>query len=134
VKTRGCLALVCILIGGCGGGGEAKPKPITGDAKRVASVIERLEKATARRDFTTICDDVFAAATRRQAGGDQCPDVLGQRARGVRRPRIRIQAIEVRGDQAQVRVRTTATGQAPTADLIRLVREDGSFRVLSLGR
>jgi hypothetical protein len=134
VKTRAWLALVCMLIGGCGGAGEPKPKPISGDAKQVATVIQRLEKATARRDFTTICDDVLAAATRRQAGGDQCPDVLGQRARGVRRPRIRIQAIEVKGDQAQVRVRTTATGQAPTTDLVRLVREDGSFRVLSLGR
>ncbi len=60
--------------------------------------------------------------------------MLEQRARGVTRPRIRIQAIEVQGDRAQARVRTTATGQAPTSDVIRLVRENGSFRVLSLGR
>jgi hypothetical protein len=52
----------------------------------------------------------------------------------VRRPRIRIQSIEVQGSQALVRVRTTATGQAATRDVIRLVREQGKFRVLSLGR
>jgi len=60
--------------------------------------------------------------------------VLDQRARGVQHPRIRIQSIAVQGDHAQVRVRTTASGQAPTSDVVRLVREGGRFRVLSLGR
>jgi hypothetical protein len=123
-----------MLAAGCGGGDDRKPKPISGPAKDVAAVIKRLETATAKQDFTTICDGLLAAATRKQAGGDQCPSVLEQRARGVRRPRIRIQAIEIEGDRAQARVRTTATGQAATTDLIRLVRENGGFRVLSLGR
>jgi hypothetical protein len=123
-----------MLMVGCGGAGSGKPKPISGPAKEVAGVIQRLEKATAERDFTTICGDLLAAATRRQAGAADCADVLDQRARGVRRPRIRIQSIDVRGNQAVVRVRTTASGQAPTADVIRLVRENGKFRVLSLGR
>jgi hypothetical protein len=123
-----------MLAAGCGGGDEGKPKPISGAAKDVAAVIKRLEAATARQDFTTICNDVLAAATRQQAGGDQCPSVLEQRAHGIRRPRIAIQAIEVQDDRAQARVRTTATGQAATTDLIRLVRENGDFRVLSLGR
>jgi hypothetical protein len=123
-----------MLVVGCGGGGNGKPKPITGPAKDVASVIQQLEKATSRHDFATICNDLLAAATRKEAGGDQCPDVLDQRARGVQHPRIRIQSIAVQGDQAQVRVRTTATGQAATSDVVRLVRENGSFRVLSLGR
>jgi hypothetical protein len=128
------VAGLCLLIAGCGSGEKRKPEPISGAAKEVASVVQRLQKATARRDFTTICDELLASPTRRQAGGEQCPDVLDQRARGVRRPRIRIQAIEIRGNEAQVRVRTTASGQAVVADVIRLVREHGSFRVLSLGR
>jgi hypothetical protein len=123
-----------MLMAGCGGAESGKPKPISGPAKQVAGVIQRLEKATAQRDFTTICDDLLASATRRQAGGADCADVLGQRARGVRRPRIRIRSIEIQGNQAVVRVRTTATGQAATGDVIRLVRENGGFRVLSLGR
>jgi hypothetical protein len=134
VRTRQCAALLCILIGGCGGGGNDKPKPISGPAKDAAGVIQRLEKATAKQDFATICDDLLASATRKEAGGDQCAEVLGQRAGSVRRPRIRIQAIEVRGNEALVRVRTTATGQAPTNDTIRLIRENGQYRVLSLGK
>jgi hypothetical protein len=134
VKTRACAPLFCVLIAGCGGGGSGKPKPITGPAKDVATVIQRFEKATAARNFTAICDDLLAEATRKQAGGDSCPDVLDQRARGVRHPRIRIVSINVQGNRAQVRVRTTATGQDSTGDVINLVREKGSFRVLSLGR
>ena len=122
-----------MLAAGCGGSNSG-PEPITGPAKDVATVIQRLERATARRDFATICNDLLAAVTRKQAGGDSCPQVLDQRARGVRRPRIRIQSIDVQGNQAQVRVRTTAAGQAPTTDVIRLVRENGEFRVLALGR
>src|SRR3954470_2301769 len=98
-----------MLAAGCGGGESGKPKPISGSAKEIAGVIGRLEKATAKRDFATICRDVLAAATRKQAGGEDCADVLDQRARGVTHPHIRIQAIEVQGDSAQVRVRTSAT-------------------------
>jgi hypothetical protein len=118
---------------GCGGGGGDAPKPIAGPAKEVATVIQRLQTATRRHDFQTICDDLLAAATRRQAGGDQCATVLGERAKGVRRARIVVQSIEVSGNTALARVRTTATGQAATSDVIRLVREGGRYRISSLG-
>lgn len=121
-----------MLAAGCGGGDDGKPKPITGPAKQVSTTIQQLQTATAKRDFTKVCEQLLAAATRKEAGGDQCPDVLDQRARGVSRPRIKILSIEVQGDQAQARVRTTAIGQAPVSNLIRLVREDGRFRILSL--
>jgi hypothetical protein len=123
-----------MLAAGCGGSDDGKPKAISGPAKEVAGVIKRLETATAKQDFTAICNQLLAAATRKQAGGEECPAVLEQRGRGVKRPRIRIQAIEVQGNSAQARVRTTAIGQAAVTDLIRLVRENGSFRVVSLGR
>lgn len=122
-----------LAAAGCGSGG-AKPKPISGRAKQVADVIARLQKATAQRDFTTICDDLFAASTRTQAGGTECPAVLGARARGVTQPRIAIKGIDLQGNTAEVTVRTTAVGQDPVTDVIRLVRENGQYRILSLGR
>ena len=97
-------------------------------------MIERFQKATAAKDFRTICDDLLAASTRKQAGGASCADVLEQRARGVQQPHIRIKAIAIQGNRADARVRTTAVGQAPVSDVIQLVREHGQFRVLSLGR
>jgi hypothetical protein len=133
VKTRSALLAACVLAAGCGGGKNPAPKPISGPAKEVADVVQRLQTATARRDFATICDDLLASATRRQAGGPDCARVLGERASDVRRPRIAIQAIEVDGARAQARVRTTARGQAAVIDVLRLVREDGRFRISSLG-
>jgi hypothetical protein len=122
-----------LLAAGCGGGKIPAPKPISGPAKEVADVVRRLERATARRDFATICNDLLASATRTQAGGPDCVRVLGERATGVRRPRIVIQAIEVAGNSAQARVRTSASGQAPATDVLRMVRERGRFRISSLG-
>jgi hypothetical protein len=123
-----------MLVVGCGGGGSRKPEPISGPAKEVADVIQRLEKATAQHDFATICDELLSVTTRKQAGGQECAAVLRERASGIRRPRIRIQAIDVSDGGAQARVRTTAAGQAATTDVIRLVRENGGFRIASLGR
>jgi hypothetical protein len=126
--------VVSVLIAGCGGGGTPKPEPVSGPAKQVANVIQRLEKATAHHDFATICDDLLSTATRSRAGGKDCARVLGERAGDIRRPRIRIQAIDVQDGRAAARVQTTAVGQAPTTDVIRLVREASGFRIASLGR
>jgi hypothetical protein len=127
------LVAIGLLAAGCGGGTGGAPKPIQGPPKEVAGVIQKLQSATRTHDFQTICNDLLAAATRRQAGGADCPAVLGERATGVRRPRIVVQSIEVSGNTALARVRTTATGQAATGDVIRLVREGGRFRISSLG-
>ncbi len=126
--------IACVFAVGCGGGGDESPKPVSGPAKEAAAVVQRLEKATAQKDFTTICDELLASATRKQAGGDQCVAVLGARVRDVKRPRIKIESIEIQGDRAEVKVRTTADGQATIIDVVRLVRENGKFRVISLGR
>jgi hypothetical protein len=130
---RWAVPALCVLAAGCGGGKNPAPKAISGPAKEVADVVSRLERATAMRDFGTICNNLLASATRTQAGGADCVRVLGERAGGVRRPRIVIQAIEVAGNRAQARVRTSARGQAPATDVLRMVREGGRFRISSLG-
>jgi hypothetical protein len=126
--------VLVLVLSGCGGNG--KPKPISGPAKEAASVVQALEKATARRDFRAICDRLLTASERRQAGGSDCPRLMAQRAQGLQHPRIRIRGIEIaRGNAAAlVSVQTTAVGQAPAGDVIRLVREGGRFRIASLGR
>ena len=91
-------------------------------------MIQRLQEAAATHDFATVCDDLLSAATRSRAGGRDCASVLRERAGDIRRPRIRVQAIDVQDGRAAARVQTTAT------DVIRLVREDGGFRISSLGR
>ena len=119
-----------VAISGCGGSDD--PKPISGEAKRVADTIERLERATARGDFKAICKRIFTAAERKQAGGAECAQLLKRTAGDVRRPRIEIERIDVEGDKALATVETTASGQKPVRERIALVRERGKWRVAAL--
>ena len=96
-------------------------------------MIARLQHATARHDYDTICNQLLSAAARERSGGADCARLLGERAGTIRRPRILVQSIAVDGGRAQVKVRTTAVGQAATTDVIRMVREKGRFRISSLG-
>ena len=123
---------VAAVLAGCGDG-DGDPRPIEGPAKEVAEVVQRFERATADHDFATICTDLFTAAVRERAGGEDCAQVLGERGARVRRPRILIDRIEVTGSRALVKVTTTAAGQARVTDTIELKREGGRFRIASLG-
>lgn len=96
--------------------------------------MKRLEVATARRDFDTICRELFSRRVRREAGGRGCARFVKRSAGGVRNPKIEVQRIAIRRNTASVRVITRATGQAPARETIELVRERGRFRIASLGR
>jgi hypothetical protein len=128
------LALFALFGAGCGGGGKQASPEVAGWAREAASVVKRLQTATATRDFATICDSLLSADERAQAGGADCPRLMAQRAEGIRRPRIHVRSIELSPRGALVRVKTTAAGQAPADDTIRLVREGGRLRIASLGR
>ena len=118
-------------MGGCGGGEE--PDETRGDAKQAAQVVQSLNRAIAGRDFRLICDELFAAEVRAQAGGDDCPALLRRTTSGLSNPRIELTEIAVKGDRATVEVVTTARGQARAPDKIELVRERGRFRISALG-
>jgi len=124
------------VVAGCGGGGggEKASKPVADRAQAAASVVSQLERATAKHDYVTICDDLLTAGERSQAGGSDCPRLMAARAQGVAYPRIQIRRIELTPNGALVHVETTASGQAPAGDVIRLVLERGRMRIASLGR
>jgi hypothetical protein len=130
--TAAC-SLALAGLAGCSLGGGEQPPRVTGAAREVASVVERLERAVAGRDWGAICDDLFTSAARRRAGGADCPRLLRSDAAGVRSPRIEVVRIAIKGDRAAARVRTRARGQPPLTDVIELRREDGRYRVESLG-
>ena len=129
-------ALGAIAVGlataGCSLGGDEEPKPATGATREVGEVVRALERATAERDFRTVCQDLFTAAARRRAGGRNCQRLLRESAGEVRAPRIEVLGIELERGRASVRVRTRAQGQSPLADVIELRREGGVYRIESL--
>jgi hypothetical protein len=75
---------------------------------------------------------VFSSTARKLAGGRDCPRLLREQARDVRRPEIRVESIEISGDRARARVRTRAAGQAVLEETIVLVREEDGWRIESL--
>jgi hypothetical protein len=119
-------------LAGCSFGGEDDSEPATGAARAAGATVERLEQAIARGDWDVLCDELLTDSARSRAGGKACPRLLRSDAEGLRRPRIRVLRIDVKGRRAEVRVSSTARGQRPLTDVILLRREGGGYRVDSL--
>jgi len=127
------MATVALLApAGCSLGGDEEPKPVTGAAREIAEVVSQLERATARRDWKTVCDDLFTKSALQRAGGEDCAGLLRSTAKGIERPRIRILRLAVEGDRATVGVRTSARGEAELDDTLEMTRENGEWRIDAL--
>ena len=133
VKRGLCGLLALGVLAGCSGGdSEGDPPPAEGAPRQVAEAIDRLERATRRRDFAEICDELLSKEARERAGGGDCTRLLRSTAGDVRSPDITVLSIRIEGDRADVRVRTTADGQAPVDETIQLVREGDGYRIAAL--
>ena len=132
MRAAGTAALCALVIGlaSCGGGGG--DDDAGGLAREAAAVIEQLERSIVAGEFERICDELFSAEVRRQAGGGECPAMLERTSAGVKRPRIEVNEIKIEGATATVEVVTVANGQDRVEDTIRLVREAGAYRISSL--
>jgi hypothetical protein len=122
---------VALILSGCLGGDE-EPRRVSGPPREVAKVVQQLEDAIAKRDFATVCDELFTAAARERAGAEDCESLTRSAADGVSRPRMVVMSIEIDGERARVEVSTRAAGQAEVPEVIELQREGGEWRVDSL--
>jgi hypothetical protein len=125
------MAVAAFLTGCLGAGDEAEPASAA--PRAIAATVERLERATAGRDYATICGDLLTASARRRAGGPDCVRLTRSAAAGVERPSIQLKAIDLDGATARVQVLTRSAGQAEVSDELVLRRERGRWRVDSLG-
>lgn len=124
---------VLLASSGCSLGGDDEAKPVAGPPAQIAATVDRLERAVATRDYESICDQLFTAQARKRAGGDDCARQLGSAAEGVKKPRVEIKAIDVKGNRATVEVRTKAEGQATLTDELELRREGDRWLIEALG-
>ncbi len=124
------MALAAFLAGCLGG--DDDPAPAGDAARSIAAVVERLERATARGDFATVCDDLFTAAARERAGGTDCERLTHSAAEGIAGPRIDVRAIDIQAGRAEVEVVTRAEGQAAVPEVLQLRRETDGWRVEAL--
>ena len=129
--TTAC-SLALAGLAGCSLGDDDEPGPAPGTVRAVERTVDRFERAIVAGEWEAVCGDLFTASARRRAGGRACARLLRSDAEGLRRPRIRIERIDVEGRRAAVRVRSTARGQQPLTDVIELRRVDGEYRIDSL--
>jgi len=134
VRARPALPLVVLALGlaGCGRDGDEEPR----EEDAVRATLTTYAKATARGDAARICRDVLATALveRIQRQGVTCGEAVQAGLTGVRDPRLRVESVQVDGTRATAQVRSTAAGQPPSQDTIRLVREKAGWRIAALGR
>jgi len=109
-------------------------KPGANDSEAVAETLENYAVATRDKDYQKICDDLYAEdlLERVRAAGLPCEVALRTGLEDRQNPRLEVLGVEVNGDQALARVRSTAGGEVPSTDVVRLVKEDGRWRVASL--
>jgi hypothetical protein len=116
--------LAAAALAGCG----------TSDEQKVRDTLARFQTATAKKDYGALCKDVLARdlVGRLQAIGLPCELALRKSLGGVSRPALKIEKVRVRGDTALANIVTTAAGQRPSRDTIRLVRQGDDWRISAL--
>jgi hypothetical protein len=131
--VRRALAVLSLMpallaVGGCG---TREPS----DEEQVRATLRALADGTRAKDYQRLCDKVFAkklldGITRI---GLPCEVALRQAYADVRDPQLVIGRIQVSGNEASADVRSSALGQSPSSDTVRLVKADAGWRVSSLG-
>jgi hypothetical protein len=120
------LVVLAVALAGCGG---------PSDEQEVAGTVSAFGRATSAKDYRTLCDRILAPTLIQQVEeiGLPCEQALQKALGGVQNPRLTIGKVTVTGDKATAEIRTSATGQAPSRDVLQLARVKGAWRVASLG-
>lgn len=121
-------ALALLILAGCG---EQGPTP----EEQVRATITEFGRATAAKDYGALCDRILAPSLIEEVEsiGLPCERALEQGLGEVEDPQLTIGRIEVREDEASAQVRTSAAGEEPSQDTLRLVNLDGDWKISSLG-
>ena len=109
-------------------------RPGPNDTAAVRETLDRYADATRDKDYQTICDNLYAKdlVDRVRAAGLPCEVALRTGLDERQNPQLTVGGVEVNGDQALARVRSSAAGEVPSDDLVRLIKEDGGWRIASL--
>ena len=121
------LAALALVVAGCGDSGPS-------DDEQVRTTLTAFTRATAAKDYQALCDRILAPSLIADLKkiGLPCEIALQQGLGDVRRPRLIVGAVTVKGKTAVAEVRTSAEGQAPSKDTVELERTDAGWRIASL--
>ena len=120
-------ALAALAIAGCG---DKEPT----DEEQVRTTLTAFSRATAAKDYQTLCDRLLAPSLIADLKkiGLPCEIALQQGLGDVRQPRLIVGEVTVTGKTAVAEVRSTAEGETPSKDTVELERTDAGWRISSL--
>jgi hypothetical protein len=120
--------LALLALAGCG---EQAPS----SEQQVRSTVAEFGRATAAKDYRTLCDRLLAPELVEEVEsiGLPCEVALRRGLGEVREPRLTIGSIDVEDDRASAQIRTSAAGEEPSEDTLELVNVDGTWKISSLG-
>jgi len=118
------IAAIVLLLRACGGD----------DDREVRRTVERFGQASRDKDYQALCDELLSKKVVEQArsAGQPCEVALQIGLGDVRNPTLKVRSVEIDGDEALARVDSKAVGQRPSQDTVKLVREDGDWRIKDL--
>ena len=121
-------ALLLLVLVGCG---EAGPTP----EEQVRTTVSEFGRATAAKDYKTMCSRLLAPDLIEDVEqlGLPCERALKQGLDQVKEPRLTIGAVDIDGTDATAEVRTSAAGEEPSKDTLKLVNVNGTWKIASLG-
>ena len=126
--VRRLLLALLLVFAACGDSGPT-------DAEQVHTAVQAFARATAAKDYQTLCDKLLAPKLVKQieSAGLPCEVALKQGLGDVKSPTLTIGKVAVTGDTATAQIQTSARGQAPSRDTLQLVRaKDKTWRIASL--
>jgi ketosteroid isomerase-like protein len=121
------LAVAATVLAGCGGGPS--------DEEQVRTTVQAFSDATAAKDYQRLCDDLLAPklVEKIKQVGLPCEVALQRGLGSVKKPKLTIGQVTVTGDSATADVRTSAAGQQPSRDTLKLTKDGDDWRIASLG-
>jgi hypothetical protein len=121
--------LAAAVLAGCGASGPT-------DEEQVVQRVREFGRASAAKDYVALCQRILSPSLVEQVTqvGLPCERALERGLGDVKDPRLSVGAVSVDGDVATAEIRTSASGQEPSRDTLRLEKVRGSWRVASLGK
>ena len=123
---------VALLAGaafvGCGSSGPT-------DEQQVRETVDAFSNATAAKDYDKLCKQLLAPKLLEQVeqAGVPCEVALSKGLGEVKDPKVTIGQVTVSGDSATADIRTSAAGEEPSRDTLKLSKVGGRWRIASLG-
>ncbi len=139
LRTRLLLVLPTLALAssGCGGGAKGSATAPQDDQALVRATLMRFAQATGRHDYAELCRSVFAPVLLQKLApvNVPCEQATERFLSPVRDPKVGVERVQLDPGRrsALAFVHTSAAGQAPAADVVRLVKEPDGWRISNLG-